>query len=113
MTLNLSYRLRRIFQGESGVVERVQPITDIVEDSNRRLEDKGLLPLRPPKDYFGNLPELVIFRNPLGELCNSMTPVEYVSLWDKVTIMRESDGINPPKGSVERYKHYEVGDKFP
>jgi len=88
MTLNLSYRLRRLFQGESGVVERVEPV-DVKE--NYYTDD----------DW--NLPERIFVRNHLGELVDCLSPMSSVP------------GISIRKGftKYQVYKKYKPGDKFP
>ena len=93
--LQLGYRIKRLFAGESGIVENV-----------------GYMPLSGnenyhPKDDFGNPLMQVTFRNTLGELVSGRTPVEYVEVI--------YSGVSGTKSghSPSRYKQYKPGSKFP
>jgi len=88
--LKLSYRLKRFFKGESGIVEKVEQKTEF-----RATEYI--------KDDNGNLPEKIVVRNPLGEL------VEMNSY------LISEGRYEPKKGRVNYlvYKQFKPGDKFP
>lgn len=87
MALNLKYRIKRILQGESGIVEKVEPAP------------KGDYYI---KDYYKNQPMEITFRNPIGELVKELSPLTYKAL---------PDNIGWSSASV--YKTYKPGDKFP
>lgn len=88
MPLNLLYRLKRIFQGESGIVERAEAL-DILDEGAR--------------DFDGNLPQKIFIRNPLGEL------VEVKNL----LILKRRDGYKGEFEDYLAYKQYKTGEKFP
>ncbi|VVB78303.1 Uncharacterised protein [uncultured archaeon] len=92
MTFNLSYRLKRFFQGESGIVEKVEPL-------------EGLRKIFW-KDDFGNTPMRVTFRNPLGEQKIRYTPLEIIS---HLAGFYEEE--KPKK--IRSYKQYHPGQSFP
>ncbi len=89
---NLSYRLKRFFQGESGVVEKVEKL----EPSYYRNK------INDVKDYYGNLPQKLIIRNPLGKLVTILSPTTTETLPDNVGLF-----------DAQVYKKYKPGDTFP
>ena len=89
---NLSYRVKRIFQGENGIVEKVDSIPE--NEITDRYEYR--------KDYYKHGPMLVTFRNPLGEFVTELSPLTSENLSDNIGL------YNAPV-----YKNYEIGDKFP
>ena len=92
MTLNLTYRIKRLFQGESGVVERVEPQDPL--DKNKYWKDDDR-----------NSPRRIFVRNPLGELLVGMN--------NQMT--SETRDIFKERGFIDYhvYKQYTTGDKFP
>lgn len=94
---NLGYRLKRIFQGESGIVERVI-IARGEEDIIRR--DMSIY----PHDDIYRSPQKVFYRNPLGEIRISLTPT---------TMVRTIDNFTSKPNYIRVYKTYKPGDKFP
>ena len=93
---NLGYRMKIFFQGESGIVERVEP-TSLTDNSGQIINYY--------RDYYGHLPEQVTFRNPLGEEVTSLTP----------KILKNVEfflGLNQAH-AFPVYKSYIPGDKFP
>ena len=85
MTINLIYRIKRLFRGESGIVEKVEL------DKNSYQDDVG------------NWAKSILIRNPLGELIERDNP------W--VTELRRH--FNGRSEYYKIYKQYEVGDIFP
>lgn len=93
---NLAYRIERFFTGkEEGIVEKVES-APFFDESGKEI--------KYPKDYFGNIPSLVTFRNPLGQLVTKPTP--------KILVPVNSDFMHPST-SVDAYKKYKPGDKYP
>ena len=94
--LNLLYKIKSFFLGESGVVEKVQeyPI-----DNKKDVSTNGY----SLKDNFGNLPQFVTYRNPLGELKTGY------AIEERVKVKSPIDGYI----YAFKYKTYKVGDKFP
>ncbi len=88
---NLGYRIKRFFQGESGIVERVE--SQDPSDKNNYWKDDDM-----------NLPKRIFVRNTLGELVEMNNPM----------ILESRDSF---KGSgyidYRVYKQYKSGDKFP
>jgi hypothetical protein len=91
MTLNLAYRIKKIFQGESGIVERIEPQNPM--DKTNYF-----------KDSHGDLPKRIFIRTPLGELVTLTSPM--------VLERRESFKGRLPL-DYQVYKQYQPGDKFP
>ena len=92
---NLAYRVERIFKGERGIVIDVDlaPLTD---DNEK--------PIFYDRCYFGNKPQLVKFKNPLGELVSALTP--------KILTPANDPKLHDST-IVDTYKTYKPGDKFP
>ncbi len=91
---NLAYRIKRLIQGESGIVLKVDP----VDTTN-----KTFIP-NYEKDHFGNFPMTVTFRNPLGELEQGMTPIttKTIKKYDRLTTHQ-----------LRVYKRYKIGEQYP
>ena len=90
---NLGYRIKRFFQGESGIVEKVDYFTEFIKYENGDyVEDEEHLYL---KDDLGKFPEKITFRTPLGESIAKVGYTERTSF------------------SKFEYKSYKPGDKFP
>ena len=107
MALNLIYKIKRFFQGESGVVEIVEP-QDPFNNINYL------------KDDHGNLPQRITFRNPLCELIAITAPLIYFGPGTEEYTRTLSDPDEPLRVPVPThirplyiYKKYYVGDKFP
>ena len=90
---NLRYRIKRFLLWESGIVEKVQEYP---------AENKNIFEINFLKDRFGNLPQLVTFRNPLGELKQGYSMEKRVIL-----------NNNGESYFAFRYRRYKVEDKFP
>ncbi|MEK6872664.1 MAG: hypothetical protein AABW90_01465 [Nanoarchaeota archaeon] len=88
---NLSYRIKRFFMYENGIVEKV-------EEFPKSNDDHSSL-----KDSYGNLPQFVTFRNHLGEL-----KIDYATE-ERVKVRSPIDNYT----FAFRYRRYKVGDKFP
>ena len=88
MILNIPYRIRRLFKGERGIVERVQSDHDFFS-----------------KDGLGGVQTEITFRNPLGQIKKALSPL--IAFYPP----------NHPKheGYIPHiiYKKYETGDQFP
>ena len=97
---NLAYRIKRFFQGECGIVERVESC----EAQDLRNKEKGLPYYIYDKDYFGDFPQRAFFKNPLGELCSGLAPLKDFEV--------NNLGLKP-NYTARRYKKYKPGDKFP
>lgn len=96
----LIYRTKRFFTGDSGIVERVDPVE--VQELERKA--RGLGYRNFIKDYFGNIPKRVFFRNPLGELVSDLTP----------KTLRRIDNLGIKLDEYAPvYETYKPGDKFP
>ena len=93
--LNLLYKIKRFFQGESGGIEKTGPVQ--LYDENNRILGYDI-------DYYGNLPRQVTFRNPLGE---------EVTRLSQLTSEERIDFKDNKSYSIRFYKNYKVGDKFP
>lgn len=102
MVLNLAYRLRRLFHGESGVVESVMPAEQ--HDLLRSLQTGNKTLNNYWKDSDGNTPTIVTIRNPLGEL---------VTLTSLMVLERRESFKGREPLDYQVYKKYKVGDKFP
>ena len=88
---NLAYRTKRFFQGESGVVERVESQDPF--DKNNYWKDDDM-----------NLPNRIFVRNLLGELISDLTSLR----------LKRVDNLGiKPNYDVRVYKTYKPGDKFP
>ncbi len=96
--INLLYRLKRFFDGESGIVEKVEPAPFVRYDEKEDTIDR----FNYSKDYFGNLPSMVTFKNSLGELVKRLSPITTEALPDNTGLYYAS-----------AYKNYKVGDNFP
>ena len=93
--MNLTYRIKRLFCGENGTVLRTAPVeTTIWEDGN--------IPFYQ-KDHYGNLPQQVTFKNPLGEVKQGLTPLTTETIEKLVGI----------KHTIQVYKTYRPGEQFP
>lgn len=88
----LKYRIKRFFHGESGIVEKVEPI------SEEEIIDKD----KYRKYYYSDTQTLVTFKNPLGELITRSSPLIPEILSDNTGLYNTSV-----------YKSYKLGDKFP
>ena len=103
MAINLAYRIKRLFRGESGIVESV---SESLKDSTLPdlIFDNGWH-YGPDKDDYKTTPQKIIFRNPLGELVTMSAPLtfEEVARFDK----------SEPREFVRVYKRYSVRDRFP
>src|SRR3989344_3772954 len=102
MTLNLAYRIKRLFHGESGIVESVMPIER--HDLLRSLQTGVKTLYNYRKDSDKNTPTKVTIRNSLGELVNLTSPM--------VLERRESFKGRLPL-DYQVYKQYKPGDRFP
>lgn len=93
--INLKYRLKRLFQGESGVVERVNeaPNTDGFGQF-----------VKYWKDDTGNFPKSVTFRNPLSEL---------VTVLSSMVLMPTETFKDKPYELTREYKQYQLRNQFP
>ena len=93
---NLSYRIKRFFDGESGIVIKIEPVPSIYPSTK-------FIPLYH-KDDSSNLPMQLTIKNDLGELVTRLTPLI-------------AEKINNPKIDYPEYswnyKTYKPGDKFP
>ena len=78
--------------GENGIVEKVEQAPLI--DENDRV-------ISYPKDYYGNLPKQITFRNPLGKQITSLTSMTLKDIEFKRSFR------------VFVYNSYKLGDKFP
>jgi len=90
----LEYRMKRFFQGEEGVVE-------VVEDNVGGYHEKATFNF--VKDGFGNLPQGIVIRNPLGEQVRLPSPMG-------LDFVEDENGL--PKAN-QKYETYVPGDKFP
>ena len=88
---NFAYRLERIIFGKRGIVTEVR--SPEIVDSQKQL-------VNYQKDYNGELPQLITFRNPLGELKTVYSRLRKVPT-----------GI-PNFEFRLLYEKYKVGDKF-
>ena len=91
MAINLLYRIKRFFNGESGVVERVEP---------QAAFDR----VNYFKDSDGNLPKRIFIRNLLGELVEMDSPL----VLESIDSFKDRTPLD-----YEIYKQYKLGDKFP
>ena len=103
MEINLAYRIKRLFRGESGIVESVSvslkdsTLPDFIFDKRWHYG--------PDKDDYKTTPQKVSFRNPLGELVTMPAPLTF----EKVARFDKSE----PREFVRVYKRYLAGDRFP
>lgn len=88
---NLMYRIKRFFQGESGVVEKVEKLEPSYFGNK----------INDARDYHGSLPQKLIIRNPLGQLVTKLSPMTTETLPDNVGLFYASV-----------YKKYKPGDIF-
>lgn len=93
MTLlkNLTYKIKRFFRGEFGIVERVEPQDPL--DKNNYLKDND-----------GNLPKRIFVRNPIGEL---------VEMNNQMILEPRYTFKGREYCYFKVYKDHEIGDKFP
>ena len=98
---NFVYRVERIRKGERVVVVIVEsaPRMDCQEQS-----------INYRKDSFGNEPQQITFRNPLGELVTKLSPIVTES-WYVVDRMFGHERLTDHLYDV--YKKYNIGDSFP
>lgn len=68
--MNITYKIKRFFTGEEGIVEKVESCTEYFE----RTYGRKFMPYFY-RDDFGNFPQAVTFRNPLGELITRLAPL--------------------------------------
>lgn len=87
---NLGYRIKRFFEGESGIVEKVE-LFDIENSPNK-----------PATDYYKQYPTMVTVRTPLGDLVKIQSPLTTEYLPDNIGLF-----------SASVYKIYKPGDRFP
>lgn len=92
-TQNLLYKIKRFLLWESGIIEKV-------EEYSIDNKEEVSINFYPLKDDFGNHPQKVTFRNPLGEL-----KIDYA--------VEEKVKVGSPLNYAFRYRRYKVGDKFP
>ncbi len=93
---SLGYIVKKFFLGEQGIVEKVEGLkTDGISEHS----------ISSYKDDFGYLPQIVTFRNPLGQLL-TRTAYSYERVHVKKT------GKSHPEFAF-RYKIYKIGGKFP
>ena len=90
---NLTYRIERIFNGERGIVEKVELAST---------KDKKGKFCNYFKDHYNHLPRQITFRNPLGKLVERLSPITQEALPDNI-------GLH----YVKVYKTYKPGDEFP
>ncbi len=95
---NVRYRLERTFHGERGIVLKVEPAPTMIftEDGTKHFPNYL-------KDDFLNLPDLLTFQNPLGEIRTALSRTEIVTF---------------PKFAgnavyFRRYKQYQPGKSYP
>ena len=91
---NLRYRTKRFFQGESGIVERLDEAPSI---------DSFGQGINYYKDNKGNLPKGITFRNPLGKLVTRLSSM----------VLVPTEMFLDMPSARRRYKPYEIGDQFP
>ena len=88
---NIAYMVKRFMRGESGVVIMVETLPADDQNLYRR-------------DSTGALPKRVTFRNPLGEIVTSLTPLTHI---------RAEKYKNGNMYPLSYYKKYGHGDPFP
>lgn len=99
---NLAYRIKRFFDGESGIVERVD---DYIGSTTVVGSYHGKATFNYIKDDYSGLPQRVTFRNPLGE--------EITDLSSMVLVPTSTFGKKRISLLSRKYKAYKPGDNFP
>lgn len=91
MALNLPYKIKKFFQGEFGIVERIEPPTYKYTFGQN---------IKCLEDDEGNLPKKIFIRNSLGELIVADPLMGLETRYDGYAI-------------YQVYKQYSIGDNFP
>jgi len=99
---DLLYKIERRFRGERGIVKEVKASHSSPADYSSKVS----------RDYGGNLPQIVVIENPLGQKVQKLAPLQHVHR--PYTLPLGTLGTHSTEWRyVYLYKEYEQGDEFP